>query len=57
MDIAVQSGRLTQFDQHDVAVHRAGVVVRVENKLCRHDVLLSIFWLPDVVLPQPNFDV
>lgn len=53
--VAVESGRLTQFDQHDIAVLCSWVVVRVANELGRHDELFRPLSLPDVVLAQPYF--
>lgn len=53
--VAIQSGRLTQFDQHYITVLCAWVVVWVADKLGRHDVLLSPIKFPDVVLSKPDF--
>lgn len=57
MHVAVESGRLTQLDQHDIAVLCSGVVVRVANKLGRHNVLFGPLRLPDVVLSQSDFHI
>jgi len=54
---AVQSSRPAQFDQHDVAVLRAGAVVGMADELGRHDVLFRAIGLPKVVLSQSNFNV
>lgn len=53
--VAIQSGRLTQFDQHYITVLCAWVVVWVADELGRHDVLLSPIKFPDVVLSKPDF--
>ena len=53
--VVVQSGRSTKFDQHDITVLCAGVVVRVSNKLGRHNVLFCSLGFIDVMLSQPNF--
>lgn len=52
--ISVQSCWSAQFDQHDVGVLCARVVVWVADELGRHDVLLRPVLLPDVVLSESN---
>lgn len=54
---AVQSDRAAQFDQHYVAVLRAGVVIWMADELGRHNVLLRPIRFPYVMLSQPDFHI
>ncbi|GCC45936.1 hypothetical protein chiPu_0029980 [Chiloscyllium punctatum] len=50
--VAVESSRTAQFDQHDVVIQVLGTIARVPDDFGRSDLLLTPFYLGDVVFPE-----